>query len=243
MLHNDDPKHLGRYKLLQLIQEQRRKCNIEIFLRKLEDGSICADKKPYPRYLYLQDLQNYISKYNNNFPTEQLNQISISACTGELPREFERISIQEAIDGAMDKLGLLDRKHLTLTFILSLGVCFTAREVEMLKQTEAEGSLLERAHSYLHLPASVKLKSNATGLTLSQFRAMYILKSQKYSALTTEQLTTLRNIVLYRLEGLVKKHIAFWERKKDEIDGVLFERANTKKNEVAEKESNNGDRQ
>ena len=56
MLYSEDKLNPGRYVLLDIIKEQREKCNVELFLRDLETGRLTADGKPYPRYLYCQDL-------------------------------------------------------------------------------------------------------------------------------------------------------------------------------------------
>lgn len=105
MLYSNDKLNPGRYVLLNIIEEQRKKCNVEIFLRKLESGSICADGQPYPRHLYIQDLRAYMNAHKSEFPSNELKNISIASCTGGLPREFERISIEEVLDGGLDQLG------------------------------------------------------------------------------------------------------------------------------------------
>lgn len=105
MLYNNDKSNPGRYVLLDIINEQRRKCNTELFLRKLESGELCADHKPYPRHLYIQDIRAYMNTNKENFPSNELDEISIASCTSGLPREFERISINEVLDGGLDQLG------------------------------------------------------------------------------------------------------------------------------------------
>lgn len=105
MLYSEDKQNPGRYTLLKIIEEQRRKCNVELFLRKLETGAICADGRPYPRYLYLQDIRAYMNANKESFPTKELGNISIATVTKGLPREFERISIDEVVDACLDKLG------------------------------------------------------------------------------------------------------------------------------------------
>ena len=105
MLYSNDKLNPGRYTLLKIIEEQRRKCNVELFLRKLESGSICSDNRPYPRHLYLQDIRSYMNAHKADFPSNELNEISISSISGGLPREFARISINEVLDGCLDQLG------------------------------------------------------------------------------------------------------------------------------------------
>lgn len=49
---------------------------------------------------------------------------------------------------------------------------------------------------------------------------MINLKSKKYFDLTTEQLTTLRDKVLFLLEEEVKYHIEQWETRMEQIEKV-----------------------
>ena len=49
---------------------------------------------------------------------------------------------------------------------------------------------------------------------------MINLKPKKYSALTTDQLVTLRNKVLFKLENEVKFHISQWEERIRQIELV-----------------------
>ena len=52
-------------------------------------------------------------------------------------------------------------------------------------------------------------------------RAMLNIKpNKKYMDLTTSQLETLRNRILFNLEEAVKEHIAAWERRMEEIEMV-----------------------
>lgn len=223
MLYSKDKSNPGRYILLDLIGEQRRKCNVELFLRKLESGSICADGKPYPRHLYIQDLRAYINANKKDFPANEWKNISISACTGNLPREFERISIDEVMDGCLDNLGWLQTKHITFSFILSLGIYLTPDELKELEIKDAEGntrSKLEVLKERLNIKSTVCLTVKPTGLNFNELRAMVNLKSKKYSDLTTDQLTVLRNKVLFKLENKVMYHISQWEEKIEQIKRV-----------------------
>lgn len=221
MLYSNDKSNPGRYVLLQIIEEQRRKCNIELFLRKLESGALCADGKPYPRHLYVQDIRSYMNSRKDEFPSNELDKISISAIPGNLPREFERISIEEVLDGGLDRLGYFDCKHITFSFILNMGICLTPAEMKEFDEKDKEGNTRKKPEvvkERLNLKPTVKLTVKPTGLNFNELRAMINLKSKysnvkKYSDLTTDQLTTLRNKVLFRLEDEVLFHISQWEEK------------------------------
>lgn len=105
MLYSKDKLNPGRYTLLDIIQDQRNKCNVEIFLRKLETGAICKDGRSYPRYLYRQDLRSFLDSNKEQFPYSEWKNISIATCTNGLSREFERISIDTVMSACLDQLG------------------------------------------------------------------------------------------------------------------------------------------
>ena len=227
MLYSEDKLNPGRYVLLNIIEDQRRKCNVELFLRKLESGALCADGKPYPRYLYLQDIRSYMNANKANFPTEELNNISIASVTKGLPREFERISIEEVINACLDRLGTFNNKHITFSFILNMGVYLTPAEMKEFDEKDKDGntrSKLEVIKERLNIKPTVRLTVKPIGLNFSELRAMVNLKSKKYSELTTDQLIVLRNKVLFRLEDEVQFHIKSWEERIRQIKLVAQER-------------------
>ena len=227
MLYSNDKLNPGRYVLLNIIEEQRAKCNVEIFLRKLESGAICADGKPYPRHLYIQDLRAHMNKHKSNFPSSELENISIAACSGGLPREFTRISIEEVLDGGLDQLGYFDNKHITFSFILNMGVYLTPEEMKEFNEKDKDGntrSKLEIIKERLNIKNTVRLTVKPTGLNFSELRAMVTLKPKKYSELTTDQLTVLRNKVLFRLENEVMFHIEQWEERMRQLKLVADSR-------------------
>ena len=227
MLYSTDKLNPGRYTLLEIIGEQRRKCNVELFLRKLEQGSICADNKPYPRHLYIQVLRAYMNAHKEDFPSNELKNISIAACTGGLPREFERISIEEVLDGGLDQLGYFDNKHITFSFILNMGVYLTPVEMKEFDEKDKDGntrSKLEVIKERLNIKNTVRLTVKPAGLNFNELRAMVNLKPKKYSELTTDQLIVLRNKVLFKLENEVMFHIEQWEERIRQIELVAKER-------------------
>lgn len=216
MLYSTDKLNPGRYVLLKIIEEQRNKCNVELFLRKLESGSICADNKPYPRHLYIQDIRAYMNAHKNEFPSNELKNISISSISGGLPREFGRISIEDVLDGGLDQLGWFDNKHITFSFILNMGVYLTPSELKEFDEKDSDGNPRNKPElikERLGLKPSVELVVKPTGLNFNELRAMINLKPKKYSELTTDQLTVLRNKVLFRLENEVLFHIEQWEER------------------------------
>lgn len=230
MLNSTDKLNPGRKVLLSIINEQREKCNVELFLRKLETGAICADGKGYPRYLYLQDLRAFIDSHKDQFPTNELKNISIAACTNGLPREFERISIDSVLSACLDTLGYFDNKHITFSFILNLGIYLTPAEMKEFTEKDKDGntrSKLEIVKERLNINPTVRLTVKPSGLNFTELRAMIGLRPKKYSELTTDQLSTLRNKVLFRLENEVMFHIEQWEERIRQIELVAQSRGIT----------------
>lgn len=231
MLYSTDKINPGRYVLLDIIKDQREKCNVELYLRKLKDGAI-TNGESYPRHLYCQDILNCIRMNKEHFPQNELKNISITAITGGVPKEFSRLSIDSVISGCLDTLGNFDNKHITFSFILNLGVYLTSEEMKEFTEKDKDGntrSKLEVIKERLNIKPSVRLIVKPTGLNYTELRAMLNLRPKKYSELTTDQLITLRNKVLFRLEQEVNYHIEQWEERIRQITKVCEAREITLK--------------
>ena len=76
---------------------------------------------------------------------------------------------------------------------------------------------LELVRDYLKVDPSIKLRISETGLTYSEFKAIYMLQKNKYSSYTSEQLTVLANKILYRLQLQCEEHANQWLEKANEI--------------------------
>lgn len=221
MLYSMDKTHPGRYTLLDIIKEQRAKCNTELYLRYLEKGS--EDRAPYPRFLYRNDLSQVIELNKDQLTRDKLKICPISSLTNGIPSEFANIPVELVMDGCLDALGKFNKQHITLTFILKQGLWFTPQEMKDLLEKDENGQTrdrLEVVRERLNLKTTAKLYVNSRGLTYAQLRAMINLKSKKYFDLTTEQLTTLRDKVLFLLEEEVKYHIEQWETRMGQIEKV-----------------------
>jgi hypothetical protein len=235
MLYSNDKNNPGRYVLLDLIREQREKCNIELFMRKMELGSISADGKGYPKFMYWQNILDFKKRNAEYFAEHSFEESPISIFTGKLPREFENISIGSVMDACLDQLGLFNNKHITFSFILNMGVYLTPDEMKEFNEKDSEGnrrSKLELIKERLNIKSSVKLTVKPGGLNFNELRAMVNLRTKKYSELTTEQLIVLRNKVLFRLENEVMFHATQWEKKIIEITKVADSRGITLKEEL-----------
>lgn len=79
---------------------------------------------------------------------------------------------------------------------------------------------LELVRDYLKVDPSIKLRISETGLTYSEFKAIYMLQKNKYSSYTSEQLTVLANKILYRLQLQCEEQANQWLEKANEIAKV-----------------------
>lgn len=222
MLYSKDKTNPGRYTLLDIIKDQREKCNVELYLRKLKEGAFTGGES-YPRHLYCQDVLNCIKMNKEHFPQSELKNIPITAITGGVPKEFSRLSIDSVINGCLDTLGIIDTKHITFNFILNLGIYLTPEEMREFDEKDKDGktrSKLEVIKERLNIKPTVRLIVKPSGLNYTELRAMLNLRPKKYSELTTDQLVTLRNKVLFRLEQEVDYHITSWEERIRQIKMV-----------------------
>ena len=218
MLHNDDPKSLGRYNVLDEVTEQINKCNVELLLRYFENTyqpreNTVATK----RFSLMVSIRQLMS---NNPEIQDWTGISISKIGENIPDEFKDININDVLDGCIDNLGSFQKQHLTMTFITKTGLWFTkAEEAEFKCANNIER--LKLAKERLHLPAELVLRLNEKGLSFKEMRAILTLpKKQKYSDMTTDQLVTLRNKVLLRLSREIDSHIYSWKRLQKQIELV-----------------------
>ena len=210
MLYNVDKDHPGRYPLLEIVKDQRERCNAELFLRWIE-----ATTKS-PRFTFMTSLRTFLDNNSQIKPSEMYAGDAVGQC----PQEYVRVPINLVIDACLDKLGKLERKHITLKFILKQGLWFTQEESKDLTEKDAQGNIrnkLEVVKERVGLKPSINLYINPKGLSFTQFRAMINLRSKKYSELTTSQLETLRNRALFALEDDVKYHMEQWFNRESQI--------------------------
>ena len=218
MLRNDDPKHLGRYNVLEEVTSQINKCNIELLLRYFENVYQKRENTTSTkRFSLMVSLRQLMS---NNTEISDWSIVPISHISENLPDEFRDISIEDVLNGCIDQLGAFNKQHLTMTFITKMGLWFTKAEENELK-CNSNTERLKLAKERLHLPTKLILRFSEKGLSYHEMRAMLTLpKKQKYSDMTTEQLVTLRNKVLLRLSREIDGHIYSWKRLQKQIELV-----------------------
>ena len=212
MINNPSVKKPGRVKLISILESQIDKCNCELFLRWL------YSENNKDKFTFSCEIKRVID--NNDEIRDKLHLIPISALVHGLPNEFSNITIKTVLDGTFDKLGVFDRKHLTNKFIFKQGIWLTSDEIKELTILDENGKTrdrLEVIRENLSIKTAVPLKITPMGLSYTAFRGMCKLKNKKYSELTTIQLQTLRNKILFELIGECHYQIKQWELRKSQI--------------------------
>jgi hypothetical protein len=211
MLFNKDSRNPGRYLVLDMIEDQINRCGVELFLRYLEK------EHDSTRSALISIINKFLSAnkevFKDTIPV-------LSHMYSGLPKEFEELSINLVLDGCLDKLGAIVKKHITRTFILKQGLWLTAAEVKDFPAKDPK-ERLELIRETLGLKEVEKLYINSRGINYTQMRAMLNLKpNKKYRDLTTVQLETLRYRILHELKNSINIHISFWEKRMEEIEEV-----------------------
>lgn len=140
MLYNDSKEYPGRYTLLDIIEDQRNRCNAELFLRWLESDKLI------PRFTFMGSLRKALDE--NSEYIESIGGAKaflIGGVVGECPMEYVNIPSDIILEGCLDKLGKFNKQHITLTFILKQGLWFTSQESKDLTEKDSEGVIRERA--------------------------------------------------------------------------------------------------
>ena len=217
MLYNEDKQNPGRYLLLNIIKDQIERCNCELFLRWLEQ------EKGKPRFTFLSDIRTILDNNKDSIPDTK--SVPISAIVGGCPDEFKDIPISLVIEDCIDRLGYFNKQHITLSFIVKQGLWFTQQELKDLTERNEDGTIKDRIEVVkerlgLKLKPNINLYITPKGLTFGQLKAMLLLRSKKYSELTTEQLNTLRNVILFALSDEVRFHINQWESRITQLKEV-----------------------
>lgn len=224
MLYNDSKTDPGRYLVLEEISNQINNCGAELAIRwfcKLTDEK---NNPKYSRFSLLNEIKTVIENIKNNYSIDHVFRLQ-DIYTG-LPIDFNSISIESILKGCKDTLGKFNKKHLTKSFIINQGIWFTSEEIKDFKEIEklkTINEILKSIKEKFGLNSVSELKVKSSGLNFSQFRSMMNLKiNKKYSELTTNQLETLRNKILFILEENVFFHIKQWEKLMSQIEEVII---------------------
>jgi hypothetical protein len=217
MLYNKDHQNPGRYPLLQIIQSQKDRCGVELFLRE-------SEAKGTSRYTIIDSIKKAV--LYSGIKDDELRSMTLDAFVS-VESQYSKLPIKLVQDGCTQRLGKFDKSHITLTFILKQGLKVTDEEDQQLTEytTDAKGgqvkrNVLEVVRERLNIAAHMKLKTDSKGLNYTQLRAMLNLRNRFYNELTVEQLKTLRYRILFALEDDVMFHIQQWETRLNQIKEV-----------------------
>lgn len=230
MLYNTDSKNPGRRVLVDIVQDQIQRCRAELLIRYLRKD------REYTPQRCLEDLRGVRAKNKDVLTDENIKIYPIGNVINGLPIEFNEVPFELVMNACLDILGVIDISHLTLNFIVKMGLYFTQQEMqqpvnkiyadnkhglyEKDPETGKAKNRLEVIKRELKLNPNINLRICNTGLNYNEFRSMYYLKRDKYSNLTTDQLKLLSNKVLYRFQDQCEMQAKQWEEKIREINEV-----------------------
>lgn len=219
MLYNSDTKNPGRLTLLDIVSDQIQRCRAELLIRWLRA------EKQYTNTCCLEDLRITIKNNKEILTNETIKVYPIGNILNGIPVEFREVPVSLVMDACLDSLGLFDNSHLTLNFIVKMGLWFTQQEMQkdLYRKDPVTGKAVNRllvVSKELRLNPSISLKICDTGLSYAEFRSMCRLKRDKYANLTSDQLRLLSSKVLYRFQNQCESQAKQWKDKMEEIKKV-----------------------
>ena len=219
MLYNESKNDPGRYVVLDEISKQINNCGAELAVRWFCQLVDEEGRPKYTKFTLMTEIRNLLSSYKN---VELDKVFRVQDLYSGIPSDFKAVTIDSVLKAAKDSLGKFNRRHITQSFILQQGIWFTSEELkEFDPSAKTAADKIQVVKERLNLRQDLKVNVNSYGLTYAQFRAMLQLKvNKKYSELTSFQLETLKNKVLFTLEEQVLFHISSWTRRMGEIEMV-----------------------
>lgn len=219
MLYNSDTKNPGRLTLLDIVSDQIQRCRAELLIRWLRA------EKQYTNTRCLEDLRITIKNNKEILTNETIKVYPIGNILNGIPVEFREVPVSLVMDACLDSLGLFDNSHLTLNFIVKMGLWFTQQEMQkdLYRKDPVTGKAVNRllvVSKELRLNPSISLKICDTGLSYAEFRSMCRLKRDKYANLTSDQLRLLSSKVLYRFQNQCESQAKQWKDKMEKIKKV-----------------------
>lgn len=220
MLYNTNSKNPGRLVLIDIVNDQIKRCRAELLIRWFRA------EKQYTNTRCLEDLKRVINQNKDVLTQEAIKEYPIGNIISGLPLDYAEVPVSLVMDACLDSLGMFDSSHLTLNFLIRMGFYFTRQEMhkELLKRDPATGKAMDRLElirsEFKIDPKTILRVNDKTGLSYAEFKAMYKLKKDKYANLTSEQLRLLSNKILYRFQNQCAAQAKQWEMKMEEIEKV-----------------------
>jgi hypothetical protein len=229
MLYNTNKLSPGKYLILDNLENQLKKCNTELAIRWFCQLKDTYGKNLYTKFTLTNEINNFIEA--NSHIYKKTSKIRLKDIYNGIPVDFQDITIDYFIEGCMEKAGKIETKYLNNKLFENYGIWFTTKELKDFKETgQYDGDIDELfivVKKILKIPHYVNLNMNPSGLSYNEFRSIYDLfktKNKKYTDLTTLQLTTLRNKIIFNLRDIVKYNIKKWEGLLCQITEVAIEK-------------------
>ena len=215
MLNSTDRKNPGRNVVYNQIQNQKDRCTTELFLRWLNS------ERNISKYAFLNSIREFLE----NNPQIDQKEDKMSKVISGCPQEFMELPISLVLDGCLDCLGVFNKHHITLSFILEQGVWLSSEESKQMKKegyTDSAKYIIDQINTKTSNKniSTVKVTSRG-GIILKEVFSMIALKNKKYSEMDTFQIETLRKKMLSRLEKKVKNQAEQWKKRMIQIEKVL----------------------
>lgn len=177
MLYSDNYENPGRRVLLEQIEDQRTRCNAELFLIWLLYPGEGSTRQGIVRTSFFNMLNQQITAQAEQFAKENAEsgegETNVSAIAETLFKEwtlndimnsdedsftmFASLPLYIVREACLSALGKCVRKHITLTFITELGLWFTRSELLELNKKDENGRLVDRIKQVAEL-LNIKLK-------------------------------------------------------------------------------------
>lgn len=223
MLFNSDRKNPGRILILDEITNQINKCGAELALRWFLSQTDSKGNIMYSPINIMAKCKNWLELV----PKTPNKKYVLKDFVQTIP-DFDNISIDLIMKACRDALGAFDHSKITYSFIYRLGIYFTPdelKELQMFTKYNSLTEILDVIKTRLNLNDTCNIKINYEGLNESEFIDMIHLKKYhknicKYSELSTSQLQTLRNKVLFAFQEEIAKQATIWKKLMEQIEEV-----------------------
>lgn len=233
MLYNTNSKNIGRMIILDQISQQLDYCGAELAFRYFLSLKDKNGNYLYSKESLLSDLHTWVRSVPNYSPKNNYRLKDFLT----LPSEYQSVLIESLMKACRDALGVFNHSKITKTFIYDrLGIYLTSEELKSIdNDIKSVGidpekvTLQEKIENHIKFPlglSGVEIKINPKGLSGAEFKDMVNLKKLKgyqyckYSSLTSDQLKTLRNKVLYALEERTAYQVMTWKTLMSQIEEV-----------------------
>lgn len=216
MLYNENPKVPGRLVLIKMIEDQIQCCRAELLVRWLRA------EKNYTYQNCYEDIRALIAKNKDVLTQEAVEKYPISNLMSDIPDEYKRVPVGLVLKASMYSLGVFDTSHITLNFLIKMGIYLTQKEMqeELFERDPETGKARNRMEIIKQregLNPAIRLECIPTGLSYAEFHQMCKLHKDKYEKFTTAQLKILSEKVLYRFQLRCEEQAKQWQTKAAEI--------------------------